>query len=165
MSSPFWSRAEQRRGVVPAGAQAITGPSQGLMMPFCLRGLLGPDRHYCWCQPPGTLPPWSPHMPNRSAGLITRKTAHFQLLLAGLWEALHHLVSWLSHLPYTRCPFPISQGSYLPLVSRSFNTSPVAGLALQRHPASLLACRQGDFPKHVDFPPKNKPFLYTSLER
>lgn len=55
---------EQNRGESPLGAQAITGSSQGLTMTFCLRALLGPDCHYCWCQPPGTWPPWSPHTPS-----------------------------------------------------------------------------------------------------
>lgn len=44
--------------------EPVRGPSQGLTMAFWLRALLGPDCRYCWCQSPGTLPPWSPPTPS-----------------------------------------------------------------------------------------------------
>lgn len=44
--------------------EPVRCPSHGLMMAFWLRALFGPDCRYCWCQSPGTLPPWSPPMPS-----------------------------------------------------------------------------------------------------
>lgn len=44
--------------------EPVRCPSQGLTTAFWLRALLGPDCRYCWCQSPGTLPPWSPPMPS-----------------------------------------------------------------------------------------------------
>ena len=104
-------RSQQSRRESLPGAQAPTGPSQGLTMAFGLRALSGPDCRHCWCQPPGRCHPGvHPHPAPCSLAGIASSAAQ-----TGSQEALHP-DSWPPDLPHTSCPFPSSQGSCLPFV-------------------------------------------------
>ena len=124
------------------GAQATTGPSQGLTMAFCLRALWGPDCHHCWCQPPGTPPPWSPHMPSRSTHLIALKASHLQLPLQDHGRLYVPWSPGFLICPTLGAPSPFLRRGCLPLFSSGFIDHRQWVWPCQRDPAPPLAFRQ-----------------------
>lgn len=130
---------------------------------------MGADWCYCCCQPPGTPPPWSPHMPNHSAHWIALKASHLQLPLQDHGRLYTRWAPGFLTSPTLGAPSPFPRGAarrYAAVASRV----PVSGsgpstriLLLPLLLGSLTW--QGNCPKYVGFSPKNKPFLCTSLER
>lgn len=162
-SAPFLSRAEA--GEAPAGCSGHHWPKPGARDAFLSEGPFRPGsplllvptswdtaslepKHaqpLCWFDNPQNST--SPATPGRIVGGFTSPG------FLAFSSALHQV------------PLPHFPGGTTCLHAAGALVRLHQGLALQRHSAPPLARRQGDFPKHVDFPPKNKPFLYTSLER
>ena len=118
-------------------------------MAFCLRALLGPDWGHCCCQPPGTPPPWSPHMPSPFAHWIALRASHLQLPLQDhgrlytRWS-LGFLIS-----PTLGAPSPFPRRGCLPLFSSGFIGHRQWAWPCQKDPAPPLAFRQSHLARYL----------------
>lgn len=132
-------RSQQSRRESLPGAQAPTGPSQGLTMAFCLRALSGPDCRHRWCQPPGRCRPGvHPRPAPCSLAGIASSAAH-----TGLQEALHPLIPGLLICPTPAAPSPLPGGAACRLLlSIDFTGHRRWVWPCQGAPAPPLASRQ-----------------------
>ena len=151
------TRSQKSRRESLPGAQAPTGPSQGLMMAFGLRALSGPDCRHRWCQPPRRCHP-GVHPRSAPCSLAGIASSAAQ---TGSQEALHPLVPGLLICPTPAAPSPLPRGAACRLFSALASQVTVSGSCPARGLLLLLLLLgnltwKGNCPKHVGFPPKNK---------